>query len=52
MYDRVDVRRAERLENTGSGGGGSQDSSPSDLIEGAESTGGGVKSRSSFVYHK
>ena len=23
-----------------------------DLIEGAESTGGGVKSRSSFVYHK
>lgn len=67
MCDRADVRRAERLENTGSGSNRVLHSSPvwrshigevarSDggvnLIEGAESTGGGVKSRPSFVYRK
>jgi len=67
MCDRVDVQRAERLENTDSGSNRALHSSPVwsshigevarsdggvDLIEEAESTGGGVKSRPPFVYHK
>lgn len=67
MCDRADVRRAERLENTGSGSNRALHSSPvwrshigevarSDggvnSIEGAEYTDSGVKSRPPFVYHK
>ena len=67
MYDRVDVRTAERLENTDSGSNRALHSSPVwsshigevarsdggvDLIEEVENTGSGVKSRPPFVYHK